>query len=178
MTTFQPKPPRILREVHVSTLPQMWKVNKVRCKYTYQSHSVDCKQTTAFNNPIHSGTSSLSGPVTSVANTVTGIMVVYTRPIQSFQMHLPSLWSHTPLWQTTNLVRGNLHKTWNLSKNFTLKLRNLRLMILVLFLLKWKCKYKISIVLEKSVYKPNKQISKFHISTQSLQRNAMFSGKI
>ena len=44
---------------------------------------------------IQSGTSSLSGPVTSVANTVTGIMVVYTRPIQSFQRHLPSLWAHT-----------------------------------------------------------------------------------
>ena len=141
MTTFQPKPPRILREVHVSTFSKMWKVNKVRCKCTYQSHSVDCKQTTAFNNPIHSGTSSLSGPVTSVANTVTGIMVVYTRPIQSFQRHLPSLWAHTILVannqfsageppQDMKFVKKNYTSGFLGEKIYTLKLHKWQLIML------------------------------------------------
>ena len=119
MTTFQPKPPRILHEVHVSTLLQMWKVNKVKCKYKYQPHSVDCKQTTAFNNPIHSGTSSLSGPVTSVANIVTGIMVVYTKPIQSFQRHLPSLWAHTTSVANNQFSAGEPSQDMKFVKKFT-----------------------------------------------------------
>ena len=140
MTTFQPKPPRILREVHVSTLLQMWKVNKVKCKYKYQPHSVYCKQTTSFNNPIHSGTSSLSGPVTSVANTVTGIMVVYTRPIQSFQRHLPSLWAHTTSVANNQFSAGEPSQDMKFVKAFTqeifgekiytLKQRKLRLILL------------------------------------------------
>ena len=51
-------------------------------------------------------------------------------------------------------------------------------MILVLFLLKWKWKCKIWTVLEKSLCKPIKLMSKFHISMQILHGNALLSGEI